>query len=171
LGAAPIPKIREAAADDLPALHRLIESAYRGDSARSGWTHEADLLFDPRITPEELSAIIAGPSHAMLVAPSAAGLEGCVHVSDLGGGVAYLSLLAVSPARQAGALGKALIGAAETFAAWAFGAREMQLSAIDQRIELIAYYQRRGYVLTGEKRPFPVLVEPPLWLAVMEKAL
>src|SRR5690606_14544676 len=34
--------ITTAIADDLPTLHPVIERAYRGDSARAGWTHEAD---------------------------------------------------------------------------------------------------------------------------------
>jgi len=158
--------IRRAANVDLSALHRLIESAYRGKSARGGWTHEANLLFERRTTPKELMDLISGPAQAMLVAASSVGLAGCVHVSDLGSGAAYLGLLAVSPARQTGGLGKALMAAAKNLAVERFGARRMQLSAI-----VIAYYQRRGYVLTGEKRPFPVVVEPALSLAVMEKAL
>ena len=63
------------------------------------------------------------------------------------------------------------MAAAKNLAVERFGSRRMQLSVIDRRVELIAYYQRRGYVLTGETRPFPVLVEPALSLAVMEKAL
>ncbi len=166
-----IPTIRRTTNVDLLALHRLIESAYRGESAQGGWTHEANLLFEPRTKPKELMDLISGPAQAMLVAPSSVGLAGCVHVSYLGSGVAYLSLLAVSPARQTGGLGKALMAAAKNLAVERFGARRMQLSVIDRRVELIAYYQRRGYVLTGETRPFPVLVEPALSLAVMEKAL
>jgi ribosomal protein S18 acetylase RimI-like enzyme len=163
--------IRRAANVDLSALHRLIESAYRGKSARGGWTHEANLLFERRTTPKELMDLISGPAQVMLVTASSVGLAGYVHVSDLGSGAAYLGLLAVSPARQTGGLGRALMAAAKNLAVERFGARRMQLSAIDRRVELIAYYQRRGYVLTGEKRPFPVVVEPALSLAVMEKAL
>ena len=35
---------RIAAEDDIPALVSLVESAYRGDASRAGWTTEADLL-------------------------------------------------------------------------------------------------------------------------------
>ena len=44
---------------DVAALHRLIESAYRGDSAKAGWTHEADLLGGQRTDEAELLDILA----------------------------------------------------------------------------------------------------------------
>ncbi|CAM5672839.1 hypothetical protein SCYAM73S_02865 [Streptomyces cyaneofuscatus] len=38
------PTFRDATGDDVPALVALVESAYRGDSSRAGWTTEADIL-------------------------------------------------------------------------------------------------------------------------------
>ena len=32
----------------------------------------------------------------------------------------------------------------------------MEMTVIANRGELIAWYERRGYVLTGERRPFPL---------------
>ena len=55
---------RAATPDDVAALHRLIERAYRGETAKAGWTHEADLLFDDRTSAGELSALIADPDRA-----------------------------------------------------------------------------------------------------------
>jgi hypothetical protein len=37
-----------------------------------------------------------------------------------------------------------------------FGAQVMEMTVIRRRSELVAYYQRRGYSLTGEERPFPI---------------
>ena len=48
--------IRQAVAEDLATLQPLIQRAYRGDSARAGWTHEADLIDDERITMADLAA-------------------------------------------------------------------------------------------------------------------
>ena len=147
---------RPAAPDDVPALHRLIESAYRGDSAKSGWTHEADLLDGQRTDEAELRDILTDASRVLLLAEVHGVLTGCVQVADQGEGLAYLGLLTVDPARQAGGLGRLLIDAAEAEARSRFPATRMEMTVIRQRGELIAWYERRGYRLTGETRPFPM---------------
>lgn len=147
--------IREAAEADLPALHDLVHRAYRGDSARAGWTHEADLLDGQRTDMAALSAMLADPAQRVLVAEAGGLLAGCVAIADQGG-TAYLGMLTVDPARQAGGLGRALIDAAEKAAVTTFGASVMEMTVIRQRAALIAYYERRGYALTGEERPFPL---------------
>lgn len=147
---------RPAAPDDVPALHRLIESAYRGDSAKAGWTHEADLLGGQRTDEAELRDILADASRVLLLAEIDGVLTGCVQVAKQGEGLAYLGLLTVDPRRQAGGLGRWLIAAAEAEAIDRFGATRMEMTVIRQRAELIAWYERRGYRLTGETRPFPL---------------
>lgn len=172
------PTFRPAASDDVPALHRLIESAYRGDAARAGWTHEADLLGGQRTDEAELRDILADASRVILLAQVDGALTGCVQVADQGEGLAYLGLLTVDPTRQAGGLGRLLIAAAEAEARSRFAATRMEMTVIRQRAELIAWYERRGYALTGETRPFPLDDERfglpqtrELAFVVMEKAL
>jgi ribosomal protein S18 acetylase RimI-like enzyme len=163
--------IRPAEISDVAQLHALIESAYRGDSARAGWTHEADLLETPRTSAETLAGVIGDPDELMLLFLDGPALVGCVQLTRRSPSRAYLGLLTVDPRRQAGGLGKRILAAAEAEAAQRFGADVMELSAVSQRAELIAYYQRRGYSPTGEQRPFPVAVDPPLTLLVLEKPL
>lgn len=172
------PTFRPAAPDDVPALHRLVESAYRGDAARAGWTHEADLLGGQRTDQAELLDILADASRVILLAEVDGALTGCVQVADQGEGLAYLGLLTVDPTRQAGGLGRLLIDAAEAEARSRFAATRMEMTVIRQRSELIAWYERRGYALTGETRPFPLDDERfglpqtrDLEFVVMEKAL
>ena len=148
--------IRPATRADLAALHPLVERAYRGDSARQGWTHEADLLGGQRTDLASLTGIVADPHQRILLAFDGGALLGCVQISDKGQGLAYLGLLSVDPDLQAGGLGKRLMAAAEAEAVSTFGARRMEMTVIRQRAELIAYYERRGYALTGEERPFPM---------------
>lgn len=148
--------IRLATAADLPALHALVEGAYRGDSARRGWSHEADLLDGQRTDEQELNDLLSDPTQVVLVAEQAGGLIGCVAVADKGHGLTYLGMLSVDPARQAGGLGRRLVGAAEAQAVERFRARSMEMSVIHSRAELIAWYERLGYRLTGERRPFPM---------------
>lgn len=145
-----------AAGADLPALHALIERAYRGDEARRGWTHEADLLGGQRTDLAALEDSLASPAQRLLIAEAEDRIAGCVQITDKGDGLAYLGLLTVDPGLQGGGLGKILIDAAEREAAGLFGARVMEMTVIRQRGELIDYYLRRGYRLTGEERPFPL---------------
>lgn len=148
-------EIRPATPDDLEALHALVHAAYRGDSARRGWTHEADLLDGSRIDRASLLSAITLPDQIVLVAVDGEALTGCVHVTDRGEGLAYLGMLTVDPAQQAKGLGRRLIAAAEAYAFRHFHTRRMEMTVIVHRHELIQWYQRRGYGLTGETRPFP----------------
>lgn len=163
---------RAATASDVAALHPLIERAYRGESAKAGWTHEADLLFDDRTSADELSALIADPDRVILLARRNDRLIGCVQVARAGPDRAYLGMLTVDPALQASGLGRHILAAAEREAVARFAARRMEMTVIHRRAELIAWYERRGYALTGERRPFPV--DPPrpeLEFVVLEKSL
>lgn len=163
--------IRSAAAADLVMLQPLIQRAYRGDAARAGWTHEADLLDDERIELRDLEALVADPAERILIGFDGERMIGCVRVADQGDGCAYLGLLAVDPLLQAGGYGRQLIAAAESTARDDFGADRIEMTVIEQRGELIDYYVRRGYAPTLERRDFPVALDPPLFMTVLEKAL
>ena len=152
------PTFRIAEPADAPAVRALVERAYRGDSARAGWTHEADLLGGDRTSIEEVAAIIAAPHQFAVLAERGGAPVASVTVTDLGAGRCYLGMLAVDPAMQAGGIGRALMAEAETQAVRRFGAHVMEMTVIARRAELIAYYERRGYRRTGETRPFPMEV-------------
>jgi GNAT superfamily N-acetyltransferase len=135
-------------------LVKLIHSAYRGDSSRAGWTHEADLLEGNRIDEEMVRAELADPATTLFVTEDAKGLLGCCALTDRGEGTAYFGTFAVRPTAQGGGIGDALLAHAEAHAATA-GATRMEMTVVAQRTDLIAWYLRRGYVATGETRPFP----------------
>ncbi|MGI8930895.1 MAG: GNAT family N-acetyltransferase, partial [Sphingomicrobium sp.] len=137
--------IERATLSDLAALHALIESAYRGDSARQGWSHEADLLGGQRTDLAALEEAIADPVQTILIARDGDRLAGCVAIADRGGGIAYIGLVTVDPLRQAAGLGRRLLEAAEQFAALNFAANRAEMTVISPRHELIAWYERRGY--------------------------
>lgn len=162
--------VRAAVVTDLPILQPLIQRAYRGDDARAGWTHEADLLDGERIGIGELEVMIADPAERLLVGFDEDRMVGCVRVANSGGGLAYLGLLCVDPLLQTGGYGKQLIAAAEAAARREFDADRIEMTVIDRRAELIAFYQRRGYAQVGT-RDFPVMVDPPLHMVVLEKPL
>ncbi len=148
--------IRLAAPADIPALHALVHSAYRGESAKRGWTHEADLLDGQRTDAAALEEALASPDVVMLVAEEEGALIGCVQGTRMSASHAYLGMLTVDPAVQAQGLGRRLMAAIEAESARRFGVTHMEMTVIKQRGELIAYYERRGYARTGETRPFPL---------------
>ena len=79
----------------------------------------------------------------------------CVQLEQRDGGVAYFGTFAVDPRRQGGGVGRRVMAAAEDEARARWGATRMRMTVIRQREDLIAYYERRGYALTGEREPFP----------------
>lgn len=172
---------REAEASDIPALVALVESAYRGDSSRAGWTTEADLLGGQRIDPYLAAEMIADPHTTVLVRddPHADGDRlACAQVVDRGDGLAYFGTFAVAPACQGSGTGSAMLAAAEGLARTVYGARTMRMTVIRQRTDLLAYYARRGYGDTGAREPFPYGDErfgrpkvDDLEFAVLEKPL
>lgn len=147
--------IRDAGPDDIAALHVLIESAYRGQASRAGWTTEADLLDGQRTDPDDLADILSDPAQTMLTAWRAGVLIGCILIADRGAETGYFGMLSVSPTLQAAGLGRRLIAAAEAEMAARFGARRVRISVFPQRAELIAWYERLGYAATGETLAFP----------------
>lgn len=135
----------------------LVNSAYRGDSSRQGWTTEADLLGGQRTDPETLAQELAAkPGAQLLVLREAAAAPplGCVWLEPTRGGTWHLGMLSVRPDLQDRGLGRALLTQAE-LAAKAQGARRIEMTVIGLREPLIAWYERRGYARTGETRPFP----------------
>ncbi|MFA1551562.1 GNAT family N-acetyltransferase [Actinomadura chokoriensis] len=148
------PTFRAATPADVPALVTLVESSYRGDSSRAGWTTEADILDGRRTDPEMVADAVSGAGSRMLVAETGGGPIACCHLENRGGH-AYFGMFAVDPARQRGGLGRQVLAEAERLAREEWGAKEMHMTVISVREDLIAWYVRRGYVRTGKKSPFP----------------
>jgi GNAT superfamily N-acetyltransferase len=148
-------RLQAAAEADLSEIVALTNWAYRGTGPISSWTVES-YLEGERTTAETLAAdLAASPRAQVLVWRDAAGeLQGHFWLEPVGDDAGYLGLFSVRPDRQDRKLGRALLSAAEDFAR-GLGLRRMQMTVINVRDTLIAWYQRRGYALTGETRPFP----------------
>jgi len=172
---------RMAGVDDAPALATLVNSAYRGDSSRRGWTTEADLLGGQRT---DVLALVDFIEHgqrkgdrAMLVYEADGRPLACVQL-ERRGDEAYLGMLTIDPKHQTAGLGKAMLAAAERFVCGRWQTRRMIMTVIEQRLELIGWYERRGYARTGETAPFPYgdarfgePKRPDLRFVVLAKAL
>ncbi len=149
-------EFRYATFADLADVLALVESAYRGDVSRAGWTTEADLLDGQRTDAEELAGILTNPDARLLLATRGREIVGCVLLRREATG-AYIGMLAVRPLLQALGIGKRLLTEAEKQARVEFGAKRSRMTVIviEQRKDLIAWYVRRGYLVTTRTEPFP----------------
>lgn len=145
---------------DVPAIVAIVESAYRGDVSRRGWTTEADFLDGRRTGADEVLASIQRPRSRILlaerVAPPghAADLLACAHVADEDG-AGYFGMFSVQPGLQGGGIGKAVLAEGERIVRDEWRLPALRMTVIDIRDELIAFYERRGYRRTGMFKPFP----------------
>ncbi|KAG5914544.1 hypothetical protein E4U61_005593 [Claviceps capensis] len=150
---------RKAIPADAATVQKLVKSAYRGESSRTGWTTEADLVADERIDEAGVVAKIKGPGLVLVAHEHTSDddptLVGCCEIEAREDGIGYFGLFAVDPKRQAGGLGKKILAQAEIMAREELGVRTMEMSVIWTRKELIAWYVRRGYVITERTAPFP----------------
>jgi ribosomal protein S18 acetylase RimI-like enzyme len=162
--------------DDVPKLEALVNSAYRGESSRKGWTTEADFLDGIRTNQEVLTGMVSrGDSVVLKCTDKENKLLGCVYLQKKEDKV-YLGMLTVAPDIQANGIGKKLLQAAEEYAETQ-DCIAITITVISLRKELIKWYERRGYKATGERKPFPSndprfgLPKRDLEFIVMEKQL
>lgn len=176
-------KLRQATPDDVTSLVALMDRCYRGTD---GWTNEGHLIGGIRTTPDEMHKMITDDNIYLFVFenPSQAGdLLGCISIDftpQNGKPCAYIGTFAVAPELQDKGVGNVMLAAVESFAnrhAKAKNLTHLSMSILSHRPELLAYYQRRGYILTGEKLPFPTdgnNGEPKrddLWLESLQKPI
>ncbi|WP_406174630.1 GNAT family N-acetyltransferase [Streptomyces canus] len=145
---------RDATDADVDTLVALVESAYRGDASRAGWTTEADILEGQRTDPEGVLAVIKSPDSRLLTVERDGQVVACCQLEHRGT-YAYFGMFAVSPALQGGGVGKVIIAEAERIARETWGVTEMHMTVISVRNDLVAWYERRGYRRTGQMAPFP----------------
>ncbi len=140
---------------DIPALIALVESAYRGEASRAGWTTEADILDGQRIDAESLQKTISTPDNRILLAEKDGEILACCHIEKQPNNAGYFGMFSVQPGLQGGGIGKLLLAEAERQARDEMQCPRMEMTVIDIRESLIAFYERRGYARTGIHKPFP----------------
>ncbi|WP_018637293.1 GNAT family N-acetyltransferase [Parafrankia elaeagni] len=159
--------VRAAGVGDAATIVDLIESAYRGERSRAGWTTEADLLGGQRTDLAMVTAELGRPDIRFLVAVAPAPapapdagdpggmVVGCCQLQQRADGISYFGMFAVRPELQGRGIGDALLAAAERFACLEWSSARMEMFVISLRAELIAWYERRGYRRTERCEPFP----------------
>ncbi len=145
---------RPAVMADVEHIVALVNSAYRGEVSRAGWTTEADLLDGQRTDVEEIRSLLSAEDSIILLSLQEGEVIGTVHMRH-GLHVAYLGMLVIKPGIQGKGLGKKFLQAAEATAIKMWGVDKMLMYVITLRHELIAFYERRGYHRTGKIKAFP----------------
>ncbi|MDQ8044491.1 MAG: GNAT family N-acetyltransferase [Solirubrobacteraceae bacterium] len=156
---------------DVPAIHALVESAYRGEASEQGWTSESHLLGGQRIDEGMLVDLLSTPGALVVLVERDARLVACCElrgpIGTIGDdpaivtpddgpvGAAYFGMFAVDPTLQGDGIGREVLAEAERIAASQLGATRMEMTVIEQRGALVGWYERRGYARTGEVKPFP----------------
>jgi predicted N-acetyltransferase YhbS/REP element-mobilizing transposase RayT len=167
--------IQPATTADVPALNKLVNSAYRGESSRKGWATEADLIDGTRIDEAAMLDLIHDKNTTILKYTEDEMILGCVELRKENENL-YLGMLSVQPDLQAKGIGKKLMFAGEDFARKQ-GCKKVTMTVVSVREKLIDWYIRHGYRLTGERKPFKMpderwgIPKQPLEFVFMEKAL
>lgn len=166
-----ITKIEQA---DIPEVVTLVNSAYRGETSKQGWTSESHLLEGIRIDEAEMTGYFHRPEITLLKYINDEGqIIGFVYLEQVKNKRLYLGMLTVKPTLQASGLGRQLLAAGDDLAN-KLDFEAVKISVITTRLELIAWYERRGYVATGETMPLLTatsIAKEPVTLMVMEKAV
>ena len=146
---------RPATTTDIDEVVDLVQSAYRGDRSRQGWTTEADLIDGQRIDATMLRDLLAEERTIVLLAETER-LIGCCELSCRHDpAVAYFGMFAVRPDTQGNGIGDSLLAEAERTAVELWNVSSMEMVILHPRAELIAWYERRGYAATGRTIDFP----------------
>lgn len=149
----PMITFRKANLDDVPELNTLVNTAYRGDAAKVGWTTEADLIDGQRTEPAVLKEMIEDPNGHIEIALENNEMVGCVYLGKEGTAL-YIGMLTVKPTLQGRGLGRTLMmRALELGKEW--NLKSTRMTVISERPELIAYYERMGFRWSGKTEPFP----------------
>lgn len=169
-----MPTILKATIHNVPEAVALVNSAYRGETSKQGWTSESHLLEGIRINEAEMAGYFNRPEITLLKYVNDDGrMDGFVYLEQVKNKRLYLGMLTVNPNLQASGIGRQLLNAADEHAR-RLDCEAVKISVITSRAELIAWYERRGFKATGEVFPLVTttsVAKEPVDLMIMEKIL
>ncbi len=148
------PNISLATTKDAKEIEVLLNRAYRGETAKLGWTHEANLIAgNVRVNDAMiLENLNAKDSVFLKYINEQNEIIGCVNLKQNENKL-YLGMFSVQPMLQGNGVGKKLLLAAEEYAVHV-GSNTIYMTVISLRRELIHWYKSKGYKETGERHAF-----------------
>jgi hypothetical protein len=90
---------RKAQIEDSQKISDFVNSAYRGDSSKLGWTTEADLLDGQRTDPDKIQEMISDNGSSIELAIKEDEILGCIYLKKENTHL-YFGMLTVKPKLQ-----------------------------------------------------------------------
>ncbi|HEY8935551.1 MAG TPA: GNAT family N-acetyltransferase [Cyclobacteriaceae bacterium] len=147
-------KILEATAEDISQINNLINNAYRGEASKKGWTNENGIIEGNRMNETEVRRMFESPKGTLIkYVNENNAIIGCCYL-EMQDHELYLGTLTVSPEIQAQGIGKAMLNFADEYAK-KHQCTAIVMTVVSGRTELMNWYIRHGYQLTGKSKPFP----------------
>ena len=143
-------KLTPANINNAKEINTLLNLSYRGEK---GWTTENNLVSGDRATLEEVQLSIS--NYLFLIYKNAEVIIACICLEEKGRDI-YIGSFAVHPEHQSHGLGSAVLSAAEHYAITKLKAKKLTMFVLSERTELISFYQRRDYKLSGINKEYPV---------------
>ena len=145
-------RLEKAGQEQAQAVADLVNLTYRGET---GWTRETHIIQGDRTNRQEIETAMSNPDAQFFVINQPKNLASCIYVAKEHD-YAYIGFFAVHPNLQGKGLGKYVLEQAEIFALSTLDVHKFVMFVISQRPELIAFYQRRGYLRTSRVETYPL---------------
>lgn len=155
-------------ATKLHDIENLVNQSYRGEESKNSWTSEYNILAGKRINNEELNIILKNRENQIEVLLNSIGkVIACIQLTRINDYNCEFGMLAVNVNYQNKGLGKILLNHASQIAKnW--GCQNIKGYVMSNRTELIDYYSRYGFVITGATKKFPLKSKLGSELLLME---
>lgn len=155
---------------DVENLYYLLNVSYRDEI---GWTNEANLIHGERITREQLENLLKRDDFELWVMKINNDLQGCIGLT-IARDFIEIGTYAIKARLQGLGYGTLLLKHIENYISEKWNSHYIKMLVINCRYELIDFYQRRDYIVSGETAGFPIdgnVGTPivPLHLIVLEK--
>ena len=143
--------LEDARKNHIEEICNLVNLAYRGEI---GWTKETGLVSGNRTSAKEVQKYMEDPNAHFLVAIENGEVISCICIEKKENS-AYIGMFAVHPRLQGKGIGKEILSQAEIYAYTKLEAKKFVMAVVSQRNELISFYERSGYIRTGNIQEYP----------------
>jgi ribosomal protein S18 acetylase RimI-like enzyme len=155
---------RVATAEDASFLQEMVQAGFRASDSRAGWTGDLPQLNENfTMNINSITTEINNPDGVIIIATDSSNngvVAACFDIVKKGDDLARFAWFVVAQKYQQRGLGRQVLAYAEEHAQRTWSVSRMELNALSNRQELIAWYMRNGYQKTGVTVPFPTEAHP-----------